>query len=74
MVYGIIPLESALKSINLQVIGFLFGMFSITTALEKSGVINRIIGLTLAKLREKTNNIIIMIVFLSGDSVSFHCQ
>jgi Na+/H+ antiporter NhaD/arsenite permease-like protein len=66
MVYGIIPLESALKSINLQVIGFLFGMFSITTALEKSGVINWIIGLTLAKLREKTNNIIIMIVFLSG--------
>ncbi len=32
--FGIIPIESALKSINFQVIVFLFGMFSITSALE----------------------------------------
>ena len=66
IVFGIIPLESALKSINLQVIGFLFGMFSITTALEKSGVINQIIDIVLSKIKRKTNNIILVIVFVSG--------
>lgn len=66
IVFRIIPLESALKSINLQVIGFLFGMFSITTALEKSGVINQIIDGVLSKIKRKTNNIIMVIVFVSG--------
>lgn len=66
MASGVISLESALKSINLQIIGFLFGMFSITTALEKSGVILRMIGFTLGKIRKKTDNMIIIIVFLSG--------
>jgi Na+/H+ antiporter NhaD/arsenite permease-like protein len=46
-------------------------MFSITTALERSGVINRIIGFTLEKIRKITNNIIIIIVFLSGILTAF---
>jgi Na+/H+ antiporter NhaD/arsenite permease-like protein len=37
IVFQVIGLEAAFKAINLDVIGFLFGMFSIVTALDKSG-------------------------------------
>jgi Na+/H+ antiporter NhaD/arsenite permease-like protein len=39
IVFQVIGLEVAFKSLNLDVIGFLFGMFSIVTALDKSGVL-----------------------------------
>jgi Na+/H+ antiporter NhaD/arsenite permease-like protein len=39
IVFQVIGLEAAFKSINLYMIGFLFGMFSIVTALDKSGVL-----------------------------------
>ncbi len=35
--FQITSVESAVKSINLDVLGFLFGMFSIVSALDKSG-------------------------------------
>ena len=38
VIFQITSIESAFKSINLDVIGFLFGMFSIVSAMDKSGV------------------------------------
>jgi Na+/H+ antiporter NhaD/arsenite permease-like protein len=37
--FQIVDIQSAFKSINLDLIGFLFGMFSIVSALDKSGVL-----------------------------------
>src|SRR3712207_5626173 len=68
--FGIISIDSALKSVNLQVIGFLFGMFSITSALEKSGVLNYVIRKVLIKIN-KVNYILIIIVILSGFLAAF---
>ena len=42
LVFQVTSLESALKSINLDVIGILFGMFSIVTALDRAGVLKLI--------------------------------
>lgn len=50
--FGIIPIEYALKSINFQVIVFLFGMFSITPALERSGVLNYVVGSVLLRIKK----------------------
>ena len=68
--FGIIPIESALESINFQVIMFLFGMFSITSALERSGVLNYVVGTVLLKIK-KVDHIIIVIVFMSGFLAAF---
>lgn len=38
----IIGIEEAIMSVNLDVIAFLFGMFSIVSALEKAGVLQRV--------------------------------
>ena len=70
LVFGIISIDSALKSVNLQVMGFLFGMFSITSALEKSGVLNYVIRKVLIKIN-KGNHILIIIVILSGFLAAF---
>lgn len=42
LVLQVITFEAALASINLEVIGFLFGMFSIVSALDRAGVLQRI--------------------------------
>ena len=68
--FGIIPIESALKSINFQVIVFLFGMFSITSALERSGVINHIVGTILSRIKN-VEYIILVIVCMSGFLAAF---
>ena len=68
--FRIIPIESALESINFQVIMFLFGMFSITSALERSGVLNYVVGTVLLKIK-KADYIIIVIVFMSGFLAAF---
>jgi Na+/H+ antiporter NhaD/arsenite permease-like protein len=39
LIFQVMPLESALKSINLDIVGFRFNMFSIVTALDISGVL-----------------------------------
>ena len=68
--FGIIPIESALESINFQVIMFLFGMFSITSALERSGVLNYVVGTVLLRIK-KADHIILVIVFMSGFLAAF---
>ena len=61
--FGIIPIESALESINFQVIIFLFGMFSITSALERSGVLNYVVETVYHRIK-KANHIVLVIVFM----------
>jgi len=53
IVFQVVGLGAALKSINLDVIGFLFGMFSIVAALDKSGVL-RLVAVKI--LSKKLNN------------------
>ena len=63
LVFQVITLESALKSINLDVIGFLFGMFSIVTALDKSGVLR----LVAIKMISRANNLdSLLMIFVVG--------
>lgn len=63
LVLQVISLPSALKSINLDVIGFLFGMFSIVAALDKSGVIK----LVAVKMLSRANNIdSLLLIFVVG--------
>jgi Na+/H+ antiporter NhaD/arsenite permease-like protein len=61
--FQIISIQSAFKSINLDVIGFLFGMFSIVSALDKSGVL-KIISKMLS--RTENNPDLILMVFVVG--------
>jgi Na+/H+ antiporter NhaD/arsenite permease-like protein len=58
--FQIIDIQSAFKSINLDVIGFLFGMFSIVSALDKSGVLKVISAKMLSKARNNPNLILLI--------------
>ncbi len=62
--FQIISVESAFKSINLDVLGFLFGMFSIVSALDRSGVLKAVA----VKMLSSTNNHpdLILMVFVVG--------
>jgi Na+/H+ antiporter NhaD/arsenite permease-like protein len=62
--FQIISIQSAFKSINLDVIGFLFGMFSIVSALDKSGVLKIISTKMLS--RTENNPDLILMVFVVG--------
>ena len=62
--FQIIDIQSAFKSINLDVIGFLFGMFSIVSALDKSGVLTVVSSKMLSKARNNPN--LILLVFVVG--------
>ena len=68
--FGVISVDLAMKSVNIQVIGFLFGMFSITSALEKSGVLNYVIQKILIRIK-KVKYILMIIVILSGFLAAF---
>jgi Na+/H+ antiporter NhaD/arsenite permease-like protein len=57
--FQVIPIESTVKSIQLDVIAFLFGMFSMVSALDKSGVLRLVAMKMLAKA--KTPNSLLMI-------------
>ncbi|MGA9153864.1 MAG: SLC13 family permease [Candidatus Nitrosopolaris sp.] len=63
LVFQVITLESALKSINLDVIGFLFGMFSIVTALDKSGMLKLVSLRILARAKDLDS---LLLVFVLG--------
>jgi Na+/H+ antiporter NhaD/arsenite permease-like protein len=59
MAFQIIDVTSAIKSIQLDVIVFLFGMFSIVSALDRSGVL-RVVAVKMLS-RAKTPNSLLMI-------------
>ena len=67
IVFQVISLESAFRSINLEVIGFLFGMFSIVTALDKSGVLRLVAIKMLSKASSLDSLLMIFIVGLLHD-------
>jgi Na+/H+ antiporter NhaD/arsenite permease-like protein len=62
--FQIISIQSAFKSINLDVIGFLFGMFSIVSALDKSGVL-KLVSTKMLSRAENSHDLILM-VFVVG--------
>jgi Na+/H+ antiporter NhaD/arsenite permease-like protein len=77
IVFQVIGLESAFKSINLDVIGFLFGMFSIVTALDKSGVLRLVAIKMLARANSLDSLLMIFVVgmgilsaFLVNDTIA----
>jgi Na+/H+ antiporter NhaD/arsenite permease-like protein len=79
LIFQIIPLESAFKSINLDVIGFLFGMFSIVTALDRSGVLKLLAIWILSRAKDLNTLLMVFIVrmgilsaFLVNKLVSSH--
>jgi Na+/H+ antiporter NhaD/arsenite permease-like protein len=74
----VIGVEDAFKAVNLDVIVFLFGMFSIVTALDRSGVLKFVAVKMLSKAGNNVNSILLMFVigfgiisaFLVNDTVS----
>ena len=77
IVFQVISLESAFRSINLEVIGFLFGMFSIVTALDKSGMLRLVAIKMLSKASSLDSLLMIFVVgmgilsaFLVNDTIA----
>jgi Na+/H+ antiporter NhaD/arsenite permease-like protein len=60
IIFQIISIETAIKSINLDVIGFLFGMFSIVSALDMSGVL-RVVAIKMLSKTNSSPNLILMV-------------
>ena len=60
----VISIEQAFKAINLEVIIFLFGMFSIFSALDRSGVLRYVATKMLSKAKNDVNSI--LLVFIIG--------
>ena len=65
LVFQIIGLENAIKSIQLDVIMFLFGMFSIVSALERSGML-RLFAIKMLSKSKTPNSLLMMFVVGMG--------
>jgi Na+/H+ antiporter NhaD/arsenite permease-like protein len=65
LVFQVISLESAVKSISLDVIGFLFGMFSIVTALDRSGML-KLIAIRMLTRAKDVNSLLLIFVLGMG--------
>lgn len=75
--FQIISPESAFKAVQLDVIMFLFGMFSIVSALEKAGVLRMVAVKMLAKAKSVNTLLMIFVVgmgvlsaFLVNDTIA----
>lgn len=73
----IIGIEAAIMSVNLDVIAFLFGMFSIVSALEKAGVLQRVAIRMLVVARTPDRLLLVFVVgmgllaaFLVNDTIA----
>jgi Na+/H+ antiporter NhaD/arsenite permease-like protein len=64
VLFQVISVESAFEAINLDIILFLFGMFSIVSALEKSGILG-VIAIKMVS-RTKGNPSYLLLVFVVG--------
>ena len=62
----VISIEDAFKAINLDVIIFLFGMFSIVSALDRSGVLKYVAAKMLDKANSDHNSILLVFVIGLG--------
>ena len=65
LAFQIIGLENAIKSIQLDVIMFLFGMFSIVSALERSGML-RLLAIKMLSKSTTPNSLLMMFVVGMG--------
>ncbi|HZS73450.1 MAG TPA: SLC13 family permease, partial [Candidatus Nitrosotalea sp.] len=65
LVFQIIGLQNAVKSIQLDVIMFLFGMFSIVSALEKSGML-KLLAIKMLSKSKTPNSLLMMFVVGMG--------
>jgi len=70
LITGQITPAAALKSINLDVILFLFGMFVVGQALEESGYLAHL-SYTFFKRAKTLNHLLILILFIFGISSAF---
>ena len=77
LVFQVISLEFAVKSISLDVIGFLFGMFSIVTALDRSGMLKLIAIRMLTRAKDVKSLLLIFVLgmgilsaFLINDTIA----
>ena len=67
MVAGqIVTIEQALKSINLEVIAFLFGMFTIISGLDKAGVIRRLAIRMISLAQTPARLLMVFVVGIGG--------
>src|ERR1051326_6135996 len=73
----IITPENAAKAINLDVIGFLFGMFTIVTALDKARVLQQIAGRIVSRAQTSSRLLLTFVVgmgslaaFLVNDTIA----
>ena len=65
LVFQVIGIESAIKSIQLDVIMFLFGMFSIVSALERSGML-KLFAIKMLSKSKTPNSLLMMFVVGMG--------
>jgi Na+/H+ antiporter NhaD/arsenite permease-like protein len=70
LLMGQISMSSALKSINLDVIIFLFGMFVVGFALEESGYLSRLSYLLFRRAKDK-GDILLYVIFGTGIASMF---
>ncbi len=68
--FQIISPTSAFKSVQLDVIMFLFGMFSIASALDKSGVL-RYIAMKMLSMAKTPDRILLMFIVVIGSLSAF---
>lgn len=73
----VIGIPDALKAINLEILAFLFGMFSIVSALERAGVLKVLAFRMLSRARTPTQLLMIFVVgmgvlaaFLVNDTIA----
>jgi Na+/H+ antiporter NhaD/arsenite permease-like protein len=78
VLFQVISVESAFEAINLDIILFLFGMFSIVSALEKSGVLGMIAIKMVSRTKRNPSNLLLVFVvglgilsaFLVNDTIA----
>jgi Na+/H+ antiporter NhaD/arsenite permease-like protein len=78
VLFQVISVESAFEAINLDIILFLFGMFSIVSALEKSGVLGMIAIKMVSRTKGNPSNLLLVFVvglgilsaFLVNDTIA----
>jgi Na+/H+ antiporter NhaD/arsenite permease-like protein len=66
IVTQILSIEQAFNAINLEVIGFLFGMFTIVSALDRAGVIQRAAIRMLSLARTPARLLMVVVVGVGG--------
>ncbi|HEV8387700.1 MAG TPA: SLC13 family permease, partial [Nitrososphaera sp.] len=62
----VVSIEQAFRSVNLEVIAFLFGMFTIVSGLERAGVISRIATKMLSMAKTPSRLLMVFVIGIGG--------